>query len=144
MSTRASSIVDAATFRRLSRARELIHDRHADAVSLDDMAGAAGLSRYHFLRLFRRVYGRTPHAYLADVRIARARDLLGRGTTVTEACLEVGFTSVSSFSALFARKTGASPSAYQRRVRRLVQVPARLPLLSIPWCLLARMHAAQF
>lgn len=126
--------VDTATLRRLARARARMHDEHEAALSLDDLAQAAGLSRFHFLRTFRRAYGTTPHAYLTDVRLARARDLLARGTPVTEACFAVGFSSVGSFSALFARKTGRSPRAYQREVRRLVAVPDGLPLLVIPHC----------
>lgn len=127
-------VVDAASFRRLVRARDLVHDAFDESLSLDAMAEAAGLSRFHFLRLFRRVFEKTPHAYLTDVRLSRARDLLARGTPVTEACFAVGFTSVGSFSTLFTKKLGLSPRDFQRAVRRVVVVPADLPLLRIPHC----------
>src|SRR5687768_15313802 len=140
---RSDAIVDAATFRRLCRARDLIHDRHDAALSLDDLADAAGLSRFHFLRQFRRAYGKTPHAYLQEVRLDRARHLLGRGTSVTEACVSVGFSSIGSFSSLFAKKTGMSPSQYQRELRRLIQVPDHLPMMVIPYCFFARVAAAE-
>jgi AraC-like DNA-binding protein len=136
-------IVDGATFRRLCRARDLIHDRSDDALSLDELADAAGLSRFHFLRQFRRAYGKTPLAYLQEVRLKRARDLLGRGTSVTEACVSVGFSSVGSFSALFAKKMGMSPSQYQREVRRLIQIPDDLPLIVIPYCFIARVATSE-
>jgi AraC-like DNA-binding protein len=137
-------LVDAATFRRLNRARDLVHAHADDALTLDDLARAAGLSRFHFLRLFRRAYGTTPAAFVQDVRIARARTMLERGASVTETCLNVGFSSVGSFSALFTKKTGRSPTAYRREVRRLVQIPDRLPLLVMPFCFFAHYTGEQF
>ncbi len=140
---RAGSIVDSATFRRLGRARALIHDAHATELTLDDLANAAGLSRFHFLRLFRRAYGKTPNAYLQEVRLEHARSLLGGGKSVTEACVSVGFSSIGSFSALFAKKVGMSPSQYQRELRRLIQVPDHLPMMFIPYCFFVRLAVGE-
>src|SRR5262249_14667168 len=136
MAGRGARIVDGAQFRRLLRARDRIEDAYAEPLALADLARTAGLSPFHFLRLFQRVFGATPHAYLARVRIERAQKLLARSASVTEACLSVGYFSLGSFSARSSRDVGCSPAEWQRRVRRLVGVPARLFELSIPCCYL--------
>jgi len=101
-------------FRRLETAREYLHGNFEGPVSLDATARAACLSRYHFHRAFTRVHRKTPHAYLTEVRLARAHALLRSGRTVIEACTEVGFTSTSSFSLLFRGAYGAPPSAIRK------------------------------
>lgn len=92
-------------------------DRHyAEPNDLDTLAGIAGLSKYHFLRLFRITYGRTPAAYLSERRVERAQDLLRTSNlTVTEVCFAVGFASLGSFSSRFSSVTGETPSEFQRR-----------------------------
>ena len=132
-------IVYAPTLRRLLRARELVHERFADPLSNAELAAAAGLSPYHFLRLFHAVFGTTPRQYLTRVRIEQAKQRLLRDeASVTDVCLGVGFSSVGSFSTLFRRHTGASPSAWLRDVRLVVPVPAAWPLLYVPSCFLTR------
>jgi AraC-like DNA-binding protein len=138
---RSPSIVHGELFRRLIDARDLIEDDYAEPLALDTLAQASGLSPFHFLREFRRAFGATPHAYLTRVRLARARELLARGeANVTDACFEVGYSSLGSFSALFTREVGCSPSEYRRRMRRLVPVPAQIGRLYVPcrfaafWC----------
>jgi AraC-like DNA-binding protein len=135
---RSASIVDASAYTRLCRARDFIAAAHEERVQLADMAAAAGLSAFHFLRLFRRAMGETPHPYLTRVRIEHAKRVLARGGTVTDACFEVGFSSVGSFSALFAREVGVAPSAYARRLRTLAQVPHGLVRAFVPFCFLER------
>jgi AraC-like DNA-binding protein len=100
--------------RHLLRAKDLADARYAEALDVDDMAAAAGLSRAHFSREFRRTFGETPHAYLLTRRLERAAALL-RTTdhSVVEICLEVGLTSVGSFTTSFSRMFGASPTAYR-------------------------------
>src|SRR5262245_4125940 len=109
--------------RRLIRARDVVEASYAEPLSLDELARAAGLSRFHFQRSFRATFGRTPHAYLTEVRLARAKEALARGESVTDTCFDVGFSSLGSFSTLFARESGVSPRAWQRRVRTVVSVP---------------------
>ncbi len=88
----------------------------AEELDLDAVAGAAGISKYHFLRSFAAAYGKTPAQYLSHRRIERAQDLLrATNLTVTEVCHLVGFTSLGSFSIRFRGLVGESPSAYQRR-----------------------------
>ncbi len=98
----------------LRRARDLADRSYAEPLGLDELAAAAGVSKYHFLRCFTATYGRTPAVYLAERRIERAQDLLrATNLTVTEVCLLVGYTSLGSFSSKFRQLVGVSPSAYQ-------------------------------
>src|SRR5688572_19716760 len=108
-------IVSPATFKRLCRARRLIADDAESAQTVRALAREVGLSRFHLIRQFRALFGVTPHQYRTHVRLERARELLGGGHSVTEACLEVGFSSPGSFSHLFVRRVGVTPSAYRRR-----------------------------
>ena len=131
-------IVPAETFRGVCRARALMEDEYATTLTLDRLAIASGLSRFHVIRAFARVYDQTPHQYLVGVRLARAKALLRGATSVTEACFEVGFSSLGSFSALFTRRVGRSPRVWQREVRRFFAVPAALRRPFVPYCLLQR------
>ncbi|AYY15644.1 AraC family transcriptional regulator [Actinobacteria bacterium YIM 96077] len=100
------------------RARDLIDRSYAERLDLDQIANAAGYSRYHFTRAFRAAYGETPGQYLSRRRIERAQDLLRSvNLTVTEVCHLVGFASLGSFSSLFTKLSGMPPSEFQRRAR---------------------------
>lgn len=122
--------------RRVLRARELLHAGYAGPLHIDDLADAAGLSRWHFQRCFRAAFGVTAHDYLSGLRLRRAKHALAGGASVTEACLEVGFTSLGTFSTWFRQATGEAPRSWQRGVRRVVAVPQELPLIYVPWCLM--------
>ncbi len=100
--------------RHLLRARDLADSRYSEPLGVVEMAAAAGLSRAHFSREFRRAFGESPHAYLLTRRLERAAALL-RGTdhTVLEICLAVGLQSVGSFTTSFTRTFGRSPTAYR-------------------------------
>ncbi|MGW0245716.1 helix-turn-helix domain-containing protein [Nocardia goodfellowii] len=100
----------------LRRARDLADRNYADALNLDELASAAGISKFHFLRAFAAVYGKTPAVYLAERRIERAQDLLrSTNLTVTEICMLVGYSSLGSFSSKFRQLVGVSPSEYQAK-----------------------------
>ena len=120
--------------RRLARARSAIHDAPGAPLTVPDLAREACLSERHFARAFAQLYGETPGRYLTRVRLARARDLLARGVSVTEACFAVGFESVGSFSARFTRDVKMSPREFQRSVRAVGSVPVRLGALYVPLC----------
>ena len=83
-------------------------DEHlADSLEIAHIAARAHFSRYHFIRLFRRMFHETPHQYLTRKRIEKAKELLATGDlSVTEICFAVGFQSLGSFSALFRRAVG--------------------------------------
>ena len=100
----------------LRRARDLIDRDYARPLDVADLARAALMSTAHFSRQFRAAYGETPYAYLMTRRIERAKALLrGSDLTVTEVCLEVGCTSLGSFSARFTEIVGETPTAYRAR-----------------------------
>ena len=115
--------------RHLLRARDLADARYAEPIGVDDMAAAAGLSRAHFSREFRREFGDSPHGYLLTRRLERAASLL-RSTdrSVAEICLDVGLTSVGSFTTSFTRMFGASPTAYR------AQFPPAAAWAVVPSC----------
>jgi AraC-like DNA-binding protein len=100
--------------RHLLRARDLADARYFEPLTVDDLARAAGLSRAHFSREFRRTFGESPHAYLLTRRLERAAALL-RATdrSVAEICFSVGLQSVGSFTTSFTRTYGLSPTAYR-------------------------------
>jgi len=105
--------------------------RYFDRLDVDAMARAAGLSRAHFSREFRRAFGESPHAYLLTRRLERAAALL-RSTdrSVAEICFSVGLQSVGSFTTSFTRTYGISPTAYR------VAFPPAAHLALVPSCVL--------
>ena len=130
-------LVPGETFRALERARTRLHDDFVDPLPLATLARAAGLSPYHFVRLFARAYGTTPHQYQVRLRLAHAKRLLGRpDANVTEICFATGFSSLGSFSTRFRREFGRPPSAYARQLRRLYQVPDIYRHVLVPMCFL--------
>src|SRR5947199_4512021 len=102
--------------RHLLRAKDLADARYPEPLDVDDLAHAAGLSRAHFSRQFRRTFGTSPHAYLLTRRLERAAALL-RATdrSVADICFSVGLQSVGSFTTSFTRTFGISPAAYRAR-----------------------------
>jgi AraC-like DNA-binding protein len=100
--------------RHLLRAKDLVDARYFEPLSVDDLARAAGFSRAHFIREFRRAFGESPHAYLLTRRLERAAALL-RNTdrSVAEICVSVGLSSIGSFTSSFSRTYGMSPTAYR-------------------------------
>jgi AraC-like DNA-binding protein len=101
--------------RHLLRARDLVDRRYDEPLDLRVLAQEAHVSPRHFSRSFRRVFGETPYQYLLSRRLERARHLL-RTTEmpVAEICLEVGFTSVGSFTTTFKRHVGVSPTTFRK------------------------------
>jgi AraC-like DNA-binding protein len=114
--------------RHLLRAKDLADARYFEPLDVDDLAGAAGLSRAHFSREFRRAFGESPHAYLLTRRLERAAALLrNTDNSVADICFSVGLQSVGSFTTSFTRTYGVSPTAYRARfppAARYARVPA--------------------
>ncbi|MFD5271347.1 helix-turn-helix transcriptional regulator [Streptomyces sp. NPDC058335] len=101
---------------RLRQARDRMDREYAERLDVAVLARTALMSPGHFQRSFREAYGETPYGYLMTRRIERAKTLLRRGDlTVTEVCMEVGCTSLGSFSARFTELVGETPSAYRAR-----------------------------
>ncbi|HKV39749.1 MAG TPA: AraC family transcriptional regulator [Blastocatellia bacterium] len=118
-------------YARLCRARAFIDSHYHMPLDLDQISREACLSRYHFLRLFRQAFNRTPHQYLTERRIRKEKELLAGDTfTVTQVCFEVGFESLGSFSALFHKHVGRPPIGYRAKMNDL----KRFPLKQVPGC----------
>jgi AraC-like DNA-binding protein len=100
--------------RDLLRAKDLADARYFEPLGVDDLARAAGFSRAHFSREFRRTFGEAPHSYLLTRRLERAAALLRvTDRSVAEICFSVGLQSVGSFTTSFTRTYGMSPTAYR-------------------------------
>ncbi len=121
--------------RHLLRAKDLADARYAEPLGVEDMAAAAGLSRAHFSREFRRAFGESPHAYLLTRRLERAAALL-RTTdrSIADVCHSVGLQSLGSFTTSFTRTYGLSPAAYR------ASFPPAADFALVPTCVL-RAHA---
>ena len=105
-------------YRRLHLAKELADSAFESPLTLEDLAGVAGLSPNHLLRTFKQAFGQTPHQYLIERRLEHACRLLAQtDQPVTEICLAVGFASLGAFSWLFRRRVGVSPAEYRRQTR---------------------------
>ena len=87
---------------------------YSNRVELNDLAKAAFMSRFHYVRMFQRMYGLTPRAYLRDLRISKAKSLIKKGLSITQVCFEVGYESASTFSSVFKKCTGYTPREYKR------------------------------
>jgi len=106
---------------RLRDVQELIAKRCTEALTLDELANVAGLSRYHFLRAFNRSFGMTPHAWQIDQRIQRARGLLDQGMSIAEVALQLGFADQSHFQRAFKQRVAATPGEYRNGQRKGVR-----------------------
>jgi AraC-like DNA-binding protein len=105
---------------RVDRAKAMIEARFAEPLSLSTLARDAGMSVFHFARVFGELEGRPPHRFLTDVRLAHANARLRDGAGVTETCFAVGFGSLSHFVTTFRRRYGVKPSHLRRNRRAVV------------------------
>ena len=121
-------------YKQIVQAKLFIDNNFSDNINLDNIADEAFFSKFHFIRLFKTIYGKTPHQYLTKVRIEKAKELLHTETSITQVCFSVGFDSLSSFTGLFKRQTTLTPSAYQKLKLQRKQEIGRAPLKFIPNC----------
>jgi AraC-like DNA-binding protein len=127
--------VDEDIYRRLWRARRLIDASFDSPLNLDALSSEACFSRYHFIRLFKRAFHQTPHQYLTEKRIERAKELLASSRlSVTDVCFEVGFQSLGSFSTLFHKRVGVSPLLYRTNLSEPSRSSARQKQAWVPFC----------
>lgn len=133
-------LVDRGTLVWLEQAREFLRaEADSGPVLLEQAAAIACMSPFHFHRLFARAYGETPHTFVTRHRIDRAKALLAAtDLTVLEICLQVGYSSVGTFSRRFAELVGRTPSDYRRSIRPvLIAVPRNAKLWTprfVPLC----------
>ncbi|MGQ0739399.1 MAG: AraC family transcriptional regulator [Bacteroidota bacterium] len=121
-------------YQRIAAAKVYIDDNYQENIDLEQISKQAFLSRFHFHRLFRQVYKKTPHQYVQQKRLDKAKTLLSENKPVTEVCNEVGFESIGSFSVLFKKEIGFAPQyyrnmAYKKKMEQLAQ-----PKKAIPHC----------
>ena len=138
------SVIDGDTFRRLSRARDFAAANFARPVSVEMLAREASLSPWHFHRLFTGAFGQTPHDFLSALRLERAKKLLASGNiSVTDVCLETGFSSLGSFSSWFRAGAGMPPSLYRRELQRVFGSATPWRGVFVPTCFLSVFGAAE-
>lgn len=108
----------------MRRVRDRIDREYAQPLDVESLARGVRLSSGHLSRRFRETYGESPYSYLMTRRIERAMALLRRGDmSVTEACFEVGFSSLGTFSTRFSELVGVSPSVYRARAADVDGIP---------------------
>jgi len=120
-------------YQRVVEAKSFIDKNYFKDIDLNDIARAACFSKYHFLRLFKNIYDKTPNQYLRQLRIEKAKQLLHSGIPVIEICNTVGFDSPSSFTGLFKKMTGFTPTAYQAKQKKSSLISSPAPLKYVPY-----------
>jgi AraC-like DNA-binding protein len=116
------------------KAKLFIDNNYDKNIDLGNISEEANFSKYHFIRLFKSIYGKTPHQYLTQVRIEKASQFLDQIFSVSDTCYKVGFNSVSSFTGLFKRSYSQTPSEFQRLCRLRREKIKLKPLSFIPNC----------
>lgn len=122
-------------YERMISAKIFMDENFHEPLQLEQIAKQAFLSPYHFHRLFCNIYKRTPHQYLTGLRMQKAKMLLEKeGISVAEICGNVGFESISSFSALFKKQSGQAPQYYRNIAYLKKQLAREQPKKFIPNC----------
>lgn len=122
-------------YARIVRAKLFIDDNYSSAIDLDTLSKEACFSKYHFLRLFKRAYNKTPYQYLSERRIQKAKEKLKTDSkAIVEICEEVGFESNTSFTAKFKEYTGETPAVFRLREMQTQKLVREQPTRFIPNC----------
>jgi AraC-like DNA-binding protein len=121
-------------YQRIASAKIYIDENFQDPIDLEEISQQAFFSRFHFHRLFTKIYRRTPHQYLTQKRLDKAKDLLAENKPVAEVCNEVGFESIGSFSVLFKKEIGFAPTYYRNMAWLKKQKQKEQPKFFIPHC----------
>lgn len=121
-------------YRRLVNAKLYIDDHFSSSIDLDNISEQAHFSKFHFIRLFKSIYGLTPKNYLIKVRMENAKKLLANGHSVADAGFMVGLESATSFTGMFKKITGITPSHYQKQQNLRRSEILKSPLSFVPNC----------
>lgn len=121
-------------YRRVLNAKLFIEEHYRDDIDLNAISDEAFFSKFHFIRLFKLIYGKTPHQYLMAIRIEKAKLLLQHNKPVAEVCFSVGFESIATFTTLFKRFTHQTPALYQQVQAKRNKQLKETPLKFIPNC----------
>lgn len=121
-------------YRRVVKAKLFIDNHFSENIDLDHIAEQACFSKFHFIRLFKSIYGLTPNNYLIKIRIDNAKNYLIKGHSVLETGLLVGLVSPTSFTAMFKKITGQSPSTFQKNENtKRIEISVN-PMKFVPNC----------
>jgi AraC family transcriptional regulator len=102
-------------FKRVALAKNWMEEKYNAAINLEDIAAVAAMNSQHFLRMFKQAYCITPHQYLIDLKLRKARQLLeSTKLTINEICQDIGFESIFSFSILYKKRFGLPPSQFRK------------------------------
>lgn len=122
-------------YQRITTAKVFIDKNYHESIDLDQIAKQAFLSRFHFHRLFSRIYKKTPHQYITQVRLEAAKVLLAKeGISIADVCNMIGFASHGSFSSLFSRQSGYSPQYYRNIAWLKKKLTKEQPKRFVPHC----------
>ena len=122
-------------YSRIVRAKLFIDDHYSSALDLDKLSAEACFSKFHFLRLFKKTYRKTPYQYLSERRIDKAKEKLkNENISITEVCEEVGFESKTSFVTKFKEYTGETPALFRLRAMQAKKMMVEQPDRFIPSC----------
>ncbi|TKB57504.1 helix-turn-helix transcriptional regulator [Ferrimonas aestuarii] len=104
-------------YAQVRRSRALMLQEYGSQLQLTDLAKSAFMSKFHYVRMFQRIYGVTPRTYLRDLRMRKAKALLTKGMPVTDVCFEVGYQSVTTFSSIFKKCIGQTPTSFRQIIK---------------------------
>ena len=121
-------------YARIVKAKLFIDAHFAEPIDVKAISSEACFSKFHFIREFRAIYDRTPREHLSHCRVERAKEYLGEGAQVLDACLAVGFSSLSSFSRSFKRATGSTPASFRAAALHRQAKGRAQPLAFVPDC----------
>jgi AraC-like DNA-binding protein len=122
-------------YRKICLGRDFLTERYSGSFNLTEAAKYSCMSQYHFSRVFTKTFGESPYEYIVRLRIEKAKNMLiTENFSVSEICEEIGYSSIGSFSFLFRKKVGMSPTQYRRRLWSLSSEPLSFPMQSIPLC----------
>jgi AraC-like DNA-binding protein len=121
-------------YKRIVQAKLFMDGHFAEPIDLAAICWEASFSKFHFIRLFREVYGATPKAYLSGLRMDRASQLLDQGLPVADACLGAGFESAPTFCRAFRKRMGTTPAAYRKARAERARHVQEEPMDHIPNC----------
>jgi AraC-like DNA-binding protein len=122
-------------YHRIVRAKLFIDESYSLPLDLDKLSDEACFSKFHFLRLFKRTYNRTPYQYLSERRIQKAKEKLSaEELNIAEVCEEVGFESKTSFALKFKEYTGETPALFRLRAMQTKKLVESEPERFVPSC----------
>jgi AraC-like DNA-binding protein len=133
-------MIETDTYRRVVSAKMFIDKNYSEPISLEQISQKAFFSKFHFHRLFTRIYQITPHDYLTSKRLHHAKQLLQQeGLNIQDVCNSVGFESLASFSLLFKKRNGFAPQYYRNLAYLKKKLAKEQPKRFIPHCMLQQM-----